>query len=131
MQRKRRALGPRFSEASYSDHEAAFSRMIILADKQQRWQSLAEIVRGTARNDLPLDCRKHGTDDGPRRQGGNRRRWWHVNDRVKIDNNTLERILRPIALNRNYAAQVIMRSSLQPSAARLHSPGISGTTNCA
>jgi len=51
--------------------------------------------------------------------------------RVEIDSNSVENLIRPIALNRNYAAQVIMRSSPQPAAARLHSPGISGTTNCA
>ena len=33
--------------------------------------------------------------------------------RIEMDNNTVERTIRPIAIGRNYAHQVIMRSSLR------------------
>lgn len=37
-----------------------------------------------------------------------------TDSRVEIDPNRVENLVRPIALNRNYAPQVIMRSSPRP-----------------
>lgn len=54
-----------------------------------------------------------------------------LDGRLEMTNNAAERAIRPLALGRNYAHHVIMRSSPKGSAPKASAPAISSTTSCA